>query len=218
VWKFITQTEFRRPLALVLLVQLCQQFSGINAVIYYSTSIMSTVLPESSGLITVYISIVNIVVTGISALLMDKTGRRSLFLISAGSMAFMSTLLGFSMIHGYNILSAFSILGFVAAFAIGLGPIPFLMIPELVETQAVSSACSVGLACNMISNFIISLGYPVLSQLIGPGYVFYLFGLCLVGFVFIAVMILPETKGRSPEDVIRSGYSIYPCHYEQLHT
>lgn len=218
IWRFMTNKEYRRPLSIVLLVQLCQQLSGINAVIYYSTSIMSHLFPESSSMMTVYISIVNLIVTGISAVLMDKAGRRTLFLISASCMASMSVLLGWGMNHGQDTVSALAILGFVAAFAIGLGPIPFLMIPEIVETQAVSSACSVGLASNMITNFIISVGYPILSQILGAGNVFYIFGACLIVFVGIAVMILPETKGRSPEDVIRSGYSIYPCHYEQLHT
>jgi MFS family permease len=216
IWKFMISPAYRKPLFIVLLLQLAQQLSGINAVIFYSTSIMSTVFPESSGVITVYISIVNLVVTAISAYLMDKAGRRSLFLVSASAMAMMAVLLGWSIEHNFNKTSALAIIGFVASFAIGLGPIPFLMIPELVETQAVSSACSVGLASNMISNFAVSAGFLELRNIMGQGQVFYLFATCLVVLVAIAVMILPETKGRSAEDVIRSGYSIYPCNYEHI--
>jgi MFS family permease len=216
VWIFITSTSYRKPLFIVLLLQLAQQLSGINAVIFYSTSIMSTVFPESSGVITVYISIVNLIITVISAYLMDKAGRRSLFLVSASAMASMAMLLGWSIEHGFDRTSAVAIIGFVASFAIGLGPIPFLMIPELVETQAVSSACSVGLASNMITNFAVSAGFLELRNIMGHGQVFYLFGACLVVLVAIGVMILPEAKGRSAEDVIRSGYSIYPCNYEHI--
>jgi MFS family permease len=217
IWKFLTSSYYRRPLFIVALLQLAQQLSGINAVIFYSTSIMSSVFPESSGVITVYISIVNLIMTTISAALMDKAGRRSLFLISTCLMAIMGILLGWSIENGYDRTSAVAIIGFVASFAIGLGPIPFLMIPELVETQAVSSACSVGLATNMISNFAVSAGFLELRNIMGQGQAFYLFGLCLIILTLIAVMILPETKGRSAEDVIRSGYSIYPVSYEPIH-
>lgn len=216
IWKFVTSSSYRRPLFIVLLLQLAQQLSGINAVIFYSTSIMSTVFPESSSIITVYISVVNLLVTAISAYLMDKVGRRSLFLVSASAMAFMAILLGWSIEHGFDKSSAVAIIGFVASFAIGLGPIPFLMIPELVETQAVSSACSVGLASNMITNFAVSAGFLELRNIMGQGQVFYLFASCLIVLVAVGVMILPETKGRSAEDVIRSGYSIYPCNYEYI--
>jgi MFS family permease len=216
VYKFLTSSYYRRPLFIVVLLQLAQQLSGINAVIFYSTSIMSTVFPESSGTITVYISIVNLIVTTISAALMDKVGRRSLFLVSACLMASMSILLGWSISYGFDKTSLIAILAFVASFAIGIGPIPFLMIPELVETPAVSSACSVGLASNMISNFAVSAGFLQLRQILGQGQVFYLFGMCLAVLVAVAVVVLPETKGRSAEDVIRSGYSIYPCNYEHI--
>ncbi|CEP15010.1 hypothetical protein [Parasitella parasitica] len=214
--KFLTLPYYRKPLFIIVLLQLTQQLSGINAVIFYSTSILSTVFPDSSGVITVYISIVNLIVTTISAALMDKVGRRSLFLVSASLMASMSMLLGWGISNASDKTSVVAILGFVASFAIGIGPIPFLMIPELVETPAVSSACSIGLASNMISNFAVSTAFLQLQNYIGHGQVFYLFGLCLAVLVVVAVMILPETKGRSPEDVIRSGYSIYPCNYEHI--
>lgn len=216
IWNFLSSTQYRKPLYIVLLLQLSQQLSGINAVIFFSTSIMSTVFPESSGTITVYISIVNLIMTVLSAILMDKVGRRLLFLWSASLMTIMGLLLGWSIEGGHDQTSAVAIIGFVAAFAIGLGPIPFLMIPELVETQAVSSACSVGLSVNMISNFAVSSAFLMLRDIIGKGQVFYLFGFSLFVLVVIAFFILPETKGRSSEDVIRSGYSIYPCSYEPI--
>ncbi|KAI8357350.1 general substrate transporter [Choanephora cucurbitarum] len=216
VWTFLSSKQYRRPLIITLILQMSQQLSGINAVIFYSTSIMSSVFPESSSLITVYISIVNLLMTAISAYLMDKLGRRPLFLVSGFFMALTSSLLGCSIENGYNMTSAFAILVFVALFAIGLGPIPFLMIPEIVDTKAVSSACSVGLATNMISNFAVSSGFLVLRNIIGQGYVFYIFSSVSLILFFFAFRMLPETKDRSADDLIRSGYSIYPSHYESF--
>ncbi|KAI8994976.1 general substrate transporter [Pilobolus umbonatus] len=215
--RFLREPVYRRPLCLILLLQIAQQLSGINAVIFFSTSIMSSVFPESSGKITVYISIVNLIMTVLSAGLMDKLGRRTLFLTSTVLMAWMAVMLGWSIENEYNKVSALSIVGFVAAFAIGLGPIPFLMIPELVDTPAVSSACSVGLSVNMIVNFLITVAFLELRNLIGNGSVFYLFAVSLTTLTVIALSILPETKGRSAEEVIRSGYSIHKSSYEPIH-
>ncbi|KAI7851320.1 major facilitator superfamily domain-containing protein [Circinella umbellata] len=218
VIRLLSSAQHRRPLLIVLLLQLAQQFSGINAVIFYSTSIMSAVFPQSSDLITVYISVVNLLMTIVSAYLMDRVGRRTLFLVSSSTMAIMSVLLGWSMeAAGQDKVSAAAIIGFVAAFAIGLGPIPFLMIPELVDTAAVSSAGSVGLACNMVSNFVVSAGFLGLRDIIGQDGVFYMFGIILVVMTCLAFYILPETKGRSADEVIRSNWAIYPpVNYQPL--
>lgn len=209
ILQFLRAPQFRRPLCIVLLLQFAQQFSGINAVIFYSTSIMAPVFPQSSDLITVYISIVNLIMTIVSAYLMDKTGRRTLFLASISMMAVMSLLLGWSIeAVDREYISSVAIIGFVASFAIGLGPIPFLMIPELVDTATVASAGSVGLASNMISNFIVSAGFLGLRDIIGQDRVFYMFGAILVCLFCIAWIILPETKGRSAEEVIRSKWAV----------
>ncbi|KAI9279345.1 general substrate transporter [Sporodiniella umbellata] len=205
-WTFLISPYYRRPLTIVLLLQITQQLSGVNAVVFFSTSILSDVFPDSAGYITVFISVVNLAVSFFSAALMDKAGRRSLFLISSCLMALMGVLLGWSIGAGYNLTSAWASFGFIGAFAIGLGPIPFLMIPEVVEMQAVSSACSIGLAVNMVTNFVVSSAFLPLRSFLGP-HVFYLFSISLIALSVAAYYILPETKGKSVEEVIKSGYS-----------
>jgi SP family facilitated glucose transporter-like MFS transporter 1 len=167
-------------------------------------------------MITVYISVVNIVFTGLSAYLMDKAGRRTLFLLSTASMTVTAFLLGWSIEHNQNVVSVIAILGYVATFALGLGPIPFLMVPELVDTPAVSSACSIALATNMISNFLVSAGFLSLRNLMGQGQVFYLFGIFLILLFGVSYLVLPETKNRTVEEIIRSNYTIYPVQYHAL--
>ncbi|CAO3595333.1 unnamed protein product [Absidia cylindrospora] len=206
--RFLTFPQYRHPLLLILLVQLSQQFSGINAVIFYSTSIMSTVFPESSDRITVFIAIVNLAMTVVSAYLMDRSGRRTLFLVSSSAMACSSLLLGWSIQYGYDGTSAFAIVSFVAAFAIGLGPIPFLIIPELVVSSAAASAGSVGLASNMLMNFTVSAGFMALRDIIGQGQVFYVFALILLVCTLLGFFYLPETKNKSADQVVRSGWAV----------
>lgn len=209
IWEFITSPVYRHPLLILFLFHTAQQFSGINAVIFYSNSIMSSITPASSDIVTIFISIINLLMTLISAILMDRAGRRTLFLYSAGVMSFITFLLAFGIEQNLSYLSAITIVGFVAAFAIGLGPIPFLIIPEIVDTQAVSAAGSFALATNWVSNFIVSSTFlSVRNALGGGGKVFLLFAMFLAYVTFAGYKIVPETKGRSVEEVIKSNWAL----------
>ncbi|KAF9357577.1 hypothetical protein BGX26_003473 [Mortierella sp. AD094] len=206
VAEFISMPRFRRPVLILLLVQLSQQLSGINGVIFYSTAIMSQILPSSGAMITVYISIVNTIMTLIAAYLMDRANRRALLLTSSVTMAASSFLLATSLNYEIPMLSAFSIIAFVASFAIGLGPIPFLIIPEVVDTTAVASASAFALSVNFTSNFIVSAMFLKLQEWWG-GNVFYFFFACLTALAVAMNKIIPETKGKTPEEVARSWQS-----------
>ncbi|KAI7831339.1 general substrate transporter [Gamsiella multidivaricata] len=206
VAEFVSMPRYRRPVILLLLIQLSQQLSGINGVIFYSTAIMSQILPSSGAMITVYISIVNIIMTVIAAYLMDRAPRRSLLLTSSISMAISSFLLAGSLNYEVPLLSAFSIIAFVASFAIGLGPIPFLIIPELVDTTAVASASAFALSVNFVTNFVVSVMFLKLQEWWG-GNVFYLFFVLLMGLSVAMNKLVPETKGKTPDEVARSWQS-----------
>lgn len=215
---FLVSPMYRKALAILLLLHITQQFSGINAVIFYSTSIMAPIMPQYSDKITVFISLINVTMTLVSGYLMDRLGRRSLFLYSAGIMAGVTVVLAWSMdTNVWPGLSAIAIVGFVAAFAVGLGPIPFLMIPELVDTQAVSSAGSIALATNWIGNFVVSAGFLIVRNALGGGgKVFYVFAAILVMVWYIGYRILPETKGRSVEEIVRSNWVVQ--HHTEEHS
>ncbi|KAF8928134.1 sugar transporter [Dissophora ornata] len=203
VIEFVSLPRYRRPALILLLVQLSQQLSGINGVIFYSTAIMSQILPSSGAMITVYISIVNTIMTLISAYLMDRAPRRTLLLSSSVAMATSSFVLAGSLNYEIPMLSAFSIIAFVASFAIGLGPIPFLIIPEVVDTTAVASASAFALSVNFTMNFIVSALFLKLQEWWG-GNVFYLFFAMLAGLTVAMNKVIPETKGKTVEEVARS--------------
>ncbi|KAF9970478.1 hypothetical protein BGZ73_006804 [Actinomortierella ambigua] len=201
--EFVSWPRYRRPLAILTLVQLSQQLSGINGVMFYSTTIMSSILPSSGAMITVYISMVNTAMTLIAAYLMDRAGRRTLLLASSSAMGVSSAVLALSLNYELPILSATAIIAFVATFAIGLGPIPFLIIPEVVDTQAVGSASSYALSVNWTTNFIVSVLFLQLKNWLG-GSVFFLFAMLLAGITYGIYYIVPETRGKTIEEVIRS--------------
>ncbi|CAG8538882.1 7709_t:CDS:2 [Ambispora leptoticha] len=204
VLNFISNPHYRPALIVILLLQLTQQFSGINGVIFYSTTILSEVMPDKSDLVTVYISIVNTMMTIVSAILIDKAGRRILLLLSISSMSIASAVLGFSIIQNYPILSALSIITFVASFAIGLGPIPFLIAPEIVDTHAAATASGLGMTVNWISNFIVSFLFLGAKEVLG-GSVFYFFTGVLIAAFFLVRLYMPETKGKTVEEIWKSG-------------
>ncbi|KAF9194686.1 hypothetical protein BGZ51_008617, partial [Haplosporangium sp. Z 767] len=208
VTEFVTLPRYRRPAIILLHVQLCQQLSGINGVIFYSTAIMSQILPSSGAMITVYISMVNVIMTLIAAYVMDKAGRRTLLMTSGTAMGINSVLLAMSLNYEIPMLSAVSIIGFVASFAIGLGPIPFLIIPEVVDTTAVASASAFALSINWTANFLVSVMFLKLREWWG-GNVFYIFGVLLAGLTMITKSLVPETRGKTVEEVARTWQPAY---------
>ncbi|CAG8592778.1 145_t:CDS:2 [Paraglomus occultum] len=199
VWKFIKSAHYRPALIVILIAQITQQLSGINAVIYYSATILSKILPTSNNMITVFISIVNTIMTVISAGLIDKAGRRKLLLLSISSMSITSALLALGITCNIGILSAISIIAYVATFAIGLGPIPFLITPEVVDTRAVATAGGLGLAVNWIMNFIVAAAFLEIREFVG-GNVFYIFAAYLVLAYLLVKRYVPETKGKTVEE------------------
>ncbi|KAI1320405.1 hypothetical protein EDD11_001208 [Mortierella claussenii] len=203
VVEFVTMSRYRRPALILMLVQLSQQLSGINGVVFYSTAIMSKILPSSGAMITVYISIVNVLMTLVAAYLMDRANRRTLLLTSSIAMGTCSFLLATSLNLEIPLLSAFAIIAYVASFALGLGPIPFLITAEMVDTTAVASASAFALSVNFTSNFVVSAMFLNLQEWWGAN-VFYFFFFLLAGLTVAMNRIVPETKGKTVEEVARA--------------
>ncbi|KAJ9094378.1 hypothetical protein QFC19_007987 [Naganishia cerealis] len=183
----------------VLLVAFClimQQFSGINAVLFYSTPVLKDLMPDKSGMIGILVSLINVAMTVPSLLLIDRVGRKPLLLMSVVGMAVSSTLLAVGLDGHFKILSSITIVTFVASFALALGPVPFLLISELVPPQAVPAVSSLALSCSWISNFIIALAFLPLrnalayeddkGQMQGEGRVFYMF----LGIHLVALLVI----------------------------
>ncbi|XP_032589874.2 facilitated trehalose transporter Tret1-2 homolog [Drosophila grimshawi] len=206
----------RRPvtlkgLSIAVILQIVQQWSGINAILFYSTSIFEDVGAELSGrLCTMLIGTTQLVITLGATVLVDKTGRRILLLISA-FFAFITTcLMGvyFQMkdtdpesVISIGWLPITSILIFIVASAVGLGPVPWLMMAELFSEDVKSVAGSIAGTSNWLSAFMVTKIFPVMENNIGPAATFWVFsGISLLGFVYILIYV-PETKGRSLEEI-----------------
>ncbi|CAN6597720.1 vacuolar protein sorting-associated protein 73 [Trichomonascus vanleenenianus] len=194
LYEFCVGAEYRRPLMAVVGIMVIQQLCGINSIVFYGVSILSSTLPTYSAIINVGISLLNCIVTASAAKPIDKYGRRPLLYLSTAGMGITSLLLTAGLLLDWGVLASLAAAAFVVSFASGLGPIPFLIVSELTPPQAVGIAQSVATVANGASTFLIGLIFPILKAGLGDC-VFLVFTLtCLVSLVYIRRFI-PETKG-----------------------
>ena len=162
----LKRTELHKPLAAAFGLQIAQQCSGINAAIYYSTSIFrSSYSSETAIKFTVLISIVNLIMTLISMSLIEKLGRRTLLLSAELTMGFSALLVAvLAQLNALPILIVISLLIFVAGFGLGMGSVPWLILPELVPGYALGVSVSICTSLNWTTNFILALIMPILIR------------------------------------------------------
>lgn len=198
LWQAVKQPAYRPAIVAVVAVMFTQQLTGINSIVMYSVSLLSTLLPTTASLLIVAVSALNLIATIIFSPLSDKIGRKTCILISIAGMGTCAVLLALGLLFGIKILAAVATLVFVASFAFGLGPIPFILANELVGPEAVGATQSCALAANWIATFLVSQFFPIVDQALGgQGKVYFIFaGFALVSGSFIAYWV-PETKGKS---------------------
>ncbi|KAI9217763.1 general substrate transporter [Blastocladiella britannica] len=203
VVQFITEQKYRPSLIVLLLSHITQQASGINVYFSYSFRILSLVFsPEGAALFYVFFSYYNILINLIPAFLLDRYGRRPLMLFSTFSMAFFAAMFAFFVeVVNSPWVALVAFVGAATVFALGLSSIPFILTAEVVEPNAVGPAAQVSLVANNLTNFVILFVFPIILDAIGAWTFLILTGyLVIAGFV--SLRVLPETKGKSPQEVV----------------
>ena len=146
--------------------------------------------------------LVNFVFTFVAIAYVDKAGRKPLLLIGTAVQGVSLLLVGW-MFHrgdsGAGVLAC--VLIFVAAFAMAMGPIPWILISEIFPSRIRGRAASVGTLVIWAACYVVALTFPVLQKHVGPALTFCIYAACsLASFLFVAAAI-PETKGRSLEEI-----------------
>ncbi|WP_049922264.1 sugar porter family MFS transporter [Halopiger djelfimassiliensis] len=185
-----------------------QQVTGINTVMYYAPTILeATAFNDiASILATVGIGAVNVAMTVVAVLLIDRTGRRPLLLAGLGGMTVMLAILGIvfylpGLSGALGWIAAGCLMLYVACFAIGLGPVFWLMISEIYPMEVRGTAMGVVTVLNWAGNLIVSLTFLGLVDAIGQSGTFWLYGLFSLFALVFCYQLVPETKGRSLEEI-----------------
>lgn len=200
-------------LGIVLGLMFFQQMSGINAVIFYTTKIFK----ESGSnldekICTTIIGVVNFISTFIAATLIDKLGRKILLYVSSVSMILSLGILGAYFylldeteinVEPYGWLPLASFVVYVLGFSLGFGPIPWLMMGEILPARIRGPAASLCTGFNWTCTFIVTKTFLLIIDAIGSHGTFWLFGGIVCAALIFTIMFVPETRGKSLQDIER---------------
>ena len=208
-WRDMLSARIRPALIVGIGLAVFQQVTGINTVIYYAPIIVQSAgISSASGAIltTAGIGIVNVLMTIVSMWLIDRIGRRPLLLTGIAGMIVTLGVLGWafhsaSPTGALSWIAVISIMVYVASFAISLGPIFWLLISEIYPLKVRSSTEGVAATFNWGANLLVSLTFLTLLQEIGATRTFWLYGFFAIGAWFFSYYLVPETKGRTLEEI-----------------
>ncbi|KAF5281132.1 hypothetical protein FQR65_LT02998 [Abscondita terminalis] len=202
-----------KPLLISLGLMFFQQMSGINAVIFYTSDIFemagSNTIDKNTS--TIIVGVVNFVSTFIATVLIDRLGRKILLYVSSTLMVLTLGILGTYFyllesgveVSNYGWLPLASFVIYVLGFSLGFGPIPWLMMGEILPAKIRGSAASVATAFNWSCTFIVTKTFVDIIHSIGPHGTFWMFSIiCALSLVFVIIWV-PETQGQSLDEIER---------------
>jgi sugar porter (SP) family MFS transporter len=198
-WRALFAARVRPALVVGLTLAAIQQFGGINTIIYYAPTIMErTGLTASNSIFySVAIGVINLVMTIVAIYVVDKLGRRTLLLGSMTAMLAMLVLMGLSFVAGWNAqLSLVFMVLYIAGFAVGMGPLFWVLIGEIFPPNASATGAGAATAVNWTSNFLVSLVFLTVVNAIGQGETFWIFALVCAFALWFIGRYVPETKDR----------------------
>ncbi|GLV14902.1 arabinose-proton symporter [Alicyclobacillus hesperidum] len=195
----------RKALVVGILLALFNQVIGMNAVTYYGPEIFKMVGfgLNSDFSIQAFFGAMWVVFTVVAVFLIDRVGRRRLMQIGSALMAIFMALMGatffFHISNGFWLI--LFIMGFTAAFSVSMGPIPWIMIPEIFPNHLRARAAGVATIFLWGANWAIGQFTPMLLNGLGGADTFWIFAaINVVCFVFVS-MLVPETKNKSLEEI-----------------
>lgn len=193
-----------------ILLSTFQQLVGIQVMMYYAPEIIKNMGSSANSAMfqTILVGAINVVFTVIAIYTVDKIGRKPLLLIGSSCMMVFMFILGITFLtNNMGIISMISVLGFVAAFAFSWGPVTWVLLSEMFPNTIRSKAMSIAVAVQWIMNYTVSSTFPLLDrstwlvQKFNHSISFWLFGLmAFLSFLFVRYLV-PETKGKTLEQM-----------------
>jgi sugar porter (SP) family MFS transporter len=202
----LLEPKLRKVLVLGVVLAVFQQWCGINSIFNYAEEIfraagydISTVLKNIA-----WTGSVNMLFTFVALGTVDRAGRRPLMLLGAAGLAVIYTAMGFcyaNHVQGFPVLLL--VLAAIGCYAMSLAPVTWVVISEIFPNRIRGAAMSVAVTALWIACFILTYTFPILNAKLGPAGTFWLYAnICVAGFIYIFAK-LPETKGKSLEQIER---------------
>jgi MFS transporter, SP family, galactose:H+ symporter len=208
-WRDLLEPAVKAALLVGVGLAILQQVTGINTVIYYAPTIIEYTGVDSSSsaiLASLGVGVINVLATIYALYAIDKRGRRPLLFIgvagmSASLIALGGAFLGSNEATLVTIVAIASLMAYVAAFAISLGPIFWLLNSEIYPLNVRSKAAAAGTMANWTFNFIVSLTFLLLIDALGQSGTFFFYGAIGLFTLWFCWKLVPETKGKHLEEI-----------------
>ncbi len=207
-WRALLSPALRPPTLVGIGLAVFQQVTGINTVIYYAPTIFQSAgfgSASSAILATVGVGLVNVLMTVVALLLLDREGRRPLLLIGLAGMVVslgaLGTVFYFPRLASLGWVAAASLTLYVGFFAVGLGPVFWLLISEIYPLKIRGLAMSVATVANWGANLLVAVTFLTLIETLGRPATFWLYALVGIAAWFFAWRMVPETKAQTLEQI-----------------
>ncbi len=193
-----------------VLLSVFQQFVGINVVLYYAPEIFRTMGSDTDSALlqTIIVGIINLSFTVVAIKTVDKFGRKPLQIIGALAMAVSMFALGFAFFtDNVGTIALIFMLTYVAAFALSWGPVTWVLLAEIFPNKIRGKALAIAVAAMWIANLLVSWTFPMmnnstyLSNTFNHGFAYWVYGLMGLFAAFFVWKWVPETKGKSLEEI-----------------
>ncbi|KAI8555792.1 hypothetical protein RHMOL_Rhmol05G0201700 [Rhododendron molle] len=201
------ERRYAHPLTIGVGIMLLQQFGGSNGILYYASSIFEAA-GCSASVGTTAMAIIQIPFTALNVILVDKSGRRPLLMVSAAGTCLGNILVGLGFLfQGFQysselcaILVLSGILIYMASYSAGMNATPYTLMSEIFPVNIRGSAGSLVIFTNWFTAWIVSYSFNFLFDWSPPGVFFIFAAICGSTILFVAKLV-PETKGRSLEEI-----------------
>jgi SP family arabinose:H+ symporter-like MFS transporter len=204
-YKELFAPNMRKALIIGLMLPLFSQFSGINAIMYYGATILKSAGVDLKDALMgqIIFGVANMAFTLIAVWKVDSWGRRPLYLYGTAGAAISLILTGVCFYLGANesIWTLICLIGFLACFAFSIGPLKFVVASEIFPNAIRGRALAISIMVMWVADTIVGQITPMLLEKFGSPVTFWFFGFfCVVAFIFV-YKLLPETKGKSLEEI-----------------
>ena len=193
-------------------LSILQQFTGINAVLYYGADIFESALgfgQEDVLQQQVLLAGINLVFTFVAMATVDRFGRKPLIYIGAVGMLAGFLMLGATlMTDSVGLLSLIGVLLFIASFAMSMGPVVWVILSEMFPNNMRSTAMSIAVAAQWAANYVVTQSFPLVaesevnkSEYWNGSLPYFIFSVFILAIIFFTYKYIPETKGKSLEEL-----------------